>query len=561
MSRFAVRPDELNATGNQYKQIASDYDALSRRVGAVPLSSLLNSADESLSVGALASRLRNVQADVSRLSAETLTDGDLMVRSADDALAADAFDGRPFAAGNARVTLAPSAFGAPGRPVPLQSTQPIREFAPVGGSLATANEAAPWARFSLLNNSRQVALKAPRSWALLRHSGGAWNTHRALLAERGAVLTQSWGRATPAAQWFKSSTRPLVHRASAFKYVNQMAGHAPDLIDRTLRPGTNGTFLRRVNPAMSRLGNRILPGLGHTTKIDDAAEIAASRFATRTTPFAASLARSGTASHDMIKTFSHRRLGSAAKDLIRIGSWDNTFAVGSRMHRVTDIAHSAVGNARIRAAVGEGAALKSMALRAEAIGTAGSKFVSRATSVAGRGTGSLWRGAARLAGSSRAVDDWVTRSSRTLTSSRVRFAASKLGTAARVGGGALGVVGIVLDSASAYRSFKDGDIEGGTVSAAKAIGGGMMLFPGGQAAGAVILGGALIYENREAIASGARWLGRSTASATKWASDKLAQGASTTARAVANKAEDMISDVTSVLTSPLTSLGGLFGGG
>jgi len=81
------------------------------------------------------------------------------------------------------------------------------------------------------------------------------------------------------------------------------------------------------------------------------------------------------------------------------------------------------------------------------------------------------------------------------------FQHNRYGRVLRVGGKALGGVGVgigVYDAAVAARSC---DAEGAIVAGASALGGGMMLLsvPGLQLVGGVVVLGALVYENREWI--------------------------------------------------------------
>lgn len=97
----------------------------------------------------------------------------------------------------------------------------------------------------------------------------------------------------------------------------------------------------------------------------------------------------------------------------------------------------------------------------------------------------------------------------------------------RNGGRALGVFGTAMSATDSITSFRDGDIERGVTQGAQAVGGAMMMVPvpGVQIAGAAIVAGAMIWENREWIADKASDLGNAVTDAAKgakdWVSDKL----------------------------------------
>lgn len=80
------------------------------------------------------------------------------------------------------------------------------------------------------------------------------------------------------------------------------------------------------------------------------------------------------------------------------------------------------------------------------------------------------------------------------------------GKVIKVGGKVLGAVGTVLSAYDAYDSFKKGDVEGGVTASVATVGGVLMMTGGpvGVAVGATLVVGALVYENREAIADAAR---------------------------------------------------------
>ncbi len=83
-----------------------------------------------------------------------------------------------------------------------------------------------------------------------------------------------------------------------------------------------------------------------------------------------------------------------------------------------------------------------------------------------------------------------------------------LRTGAKLGGYTLGGLSIGLDTWTAYRSFEAGDTETGVVYGLRALGGAAMLtpFPPLAVAGAVVVAGTLVYEYRDHIIDGTKYL-------------------------------------------------------
>ncbi len=513
MARFEIHPTELKETSDLYNTIASEFETLSRRLNTVSFHALVNPADQTTRIAALNASLERAQADAALVATEIRTDGDLMSHTSTAAINADSV-----------------------------------------ASLDDVNHRGPWAAFSAINNPRQVIIHSPKSWNLIVNSGPQWRARMNQLNETRPVLRNDLRRLNRPLLAAKAYTLP---RVRSFIHINKWAGTTPDLIDVVINAGSDSTFLRRVSPAATRFGNRLAPGLGHTTTRSEAGRLLSSRFVAKSRAASASTATLT----NRVTSWTSRRITInhllSHYDLNLLHRLDQGLTERPLLRRLRPLTLKA-GHARVQLEMAQVATLNRFGSSTRQLGTTiGSQLIPTSASAAGRSAGSLWHGASRMVDASRSLDGWITQSSRAIASSRARFASSKLGAIAKASGRKLGGVGVILDLASMNRSFEERDFEGVAVSGFKALGGTLLLFPGGQAAGAIILGGALIYENREALTSGARWLGRSTKSAGEWAGRKLADGATKTAKAAANTAQDMITDI----TSPLKALSGLFGGG
>lgn len=101
------------------------------------------------------------------------------------------------------------------------------------------------------------------------------------------------------------------------------------------------------------------------------------------------------------------------------------------------------------------------------------------------------------------------------------FRGSRIGAVTRIGGRALGVVGLAQGAYDIYEGAQQGDTEqfvtGGLATAAGIA---MMTpFPPAQLAGAIITGGLLVYEYHDEIARGARAVGRGIANGARAVAD------------------------------------------
>lgn len=87
----------------------------------------------------------------------------------------------------------------------------------------------------------------------------------------------------------------------------------------------------------------------------------------------------------------------------------------------------------------------------------------------------------------------------------------------------VGVLGIATSGVSMVGAIREGDVEGAITSGVTVAGSAMLMFPATAPMGAVLVAGALIYENREAIGDAARKAGDAVQDAAGWVGDKLSK--------------------------------------
>lgn len=107
-----------------------------------------------------------------------------------------------------------------------------------------------------------------------------------------------------------------------------------------------------------------------------------------------------------------------------------------------------------------------------------------------------------------------------------RFRASRAGSVTRLGGRALGVVGVVGGALDTWDAVRAGDEERAWTSGLGTAAGVAMLsgFPPLQVAGAVVTGGLLVLEHRDELAGAARAVGATVSEAASAAADFLHRG-------------------------------------
>lgn len=86
-----------------------------------------------------------------------------------------------------------------------------------------------------------------------------------------------------------------------------------------------------------------------------------------------------------------------------------------------------------------------------------------------------------------------------------------------------GVLGIATSGVSMVNSIREGNVEGAITSGVTMAGSAMMMFPATAPVGAVLVAGALIYENREAIGNAAKKVGGAVKDGAKWVGNKLSK--------------------------------------
>lgn len=87
----------------------------------------------------------------------------------------------------------------------------------------------------------------------------------------------------------------------------------------------------------------------------------------------------------------------------------------------------------------------------------------------------------------------------------------------------VGVLGVATSGVSMVGAIREGDVEGAITSGVTVAGSAMLMFPATAPVGAVLVAGALIYENREAIGNAAKKAGNAVKDSAKWVGNKLSK--------------------------------------